>query len=131
MILKKIFLPLVGLGSSVLAFLGVLSCCGFPLLAGVLAWFGIGTSHLHFFSEYRVFFLILALVAIVAGFYQVYFKKSKNESCCTKSSSSKFASKLFLWLGVVAIIYSIFSKVETTTIKNNEQQMNVNRCGCK
>ena len=35
----------VGVFSSILAFLGVVSCCGMPIVAGVLVWLGIGALY--------------------------------------------------------------------------------------
>lgn len=66
----------VGILSSILAFLGVVSCCGMPIIAGILAWLGIGASQLSFFAEYRSLFIGIAIVALLFGFWQVYFKKA-------------------------------------------------------
>lgn len=42
--------------SPLLALLGVISCCGLPILAGILATLGIGASQLSFFAEYKGWF---------------------------------------------------------------------------
>lgn len=105
----------VGILSSLLAFLGVVSCCGLPILAGVLAWLGIGASQLSFFAEYRPIFIGVAIVALLFGFWQVYFKK--KSSCCTTASccgttnkqeeaskpKSNIFQKVFLWIGAIVI----------------------------
>ena len=46
---KTIWSVIAGILSSVFAFLGIVSCCGMPILAGVLAALGIGASQLKFF----------------------------------------------------------------------------------
>lgn len=102
----------VGVLSSIFAFLGVVSCCGLPLIAGALAWFGIGASQLSFFAEYRSVFIGAALVSLLFGFWQVYFRK--NASCCSSSCCGDGKSKqqpkpqrfqkVCLWLGAFAIV---------------------------
>lgn len=105
----------VGILSSLLAFLGVVSCCGLPILAGVLAWLGIGASQLSFFAEYRSVFIGIAIVALLFGFWQVYFKKKTSccgaTSCCGTSDTkeenpkpkSNLFQKIFLWIGAIVI----------------------------
>lgn len=105
----------VGILSSLLAFLGVVSCCGLPILAGVLAWLGIGASQLSFFAEYRPIFIGVAIVALLFGFWQVYFKKKasycETTSCCGASDTkegnlkpkSNLFQKIFLWIGAIVI----------------------------
>lgn len=103
----------VGVLSSILAFLGVVTCCGLPIIAGVLAWLGIGASQLSFFAEYRPIFIGLAIVALLFGFWQVYFHKTSSccstSSCCgttekkdEKPKSNRF-QKIFLWIGAIVI----------------------------
>lgn len=108
----------VGVFSSILAFLGVVSCCGMPIVAGVLAWLGIGASQLSFFAEYRPLFIGVAIVALLFGFWQAYFKKTS--SCCTTANSccgtptkdekpkSNIVQKIFLWIGAIAVIAMLF-----------------------
>ena len=108
----------VGLFSSVLAFLGVVSCCGMPIAAGILAWLGIGASQLSFFAEYRPLFIGIAIVALLFGFWQVYFKK--RSSCCASGSGccetaekeekpkSQLVQKVFLWIGAIVVIAMLF-----------------------
>lgn len=51
---KTILTTIMGVISSVLAMLGFVSCCGLPILAGLLAILGIGASQLNFLAEYQV-----------------------------------------------------------------------------
>lgn len=102
----------VGILSSLFAFLGVVSCCGLPLIAGALAWLGIGASQLNFFAEYRPVFIGVSVVALLFGFWQVDFRG--KSSCCSSSSccgagkneqlprSQRF-QKVCLWVGAVLI----------------------------
>jgi len=116
----------VGVFSSVLAFLGVVSCCGMPIVAGVLAWLGIGASQLSFFAEYRPLFIGIAIVALLFGFWQVYFKKTSSccasgSGCCETSEKgakpkSQLVQKVFLWIGAIVVIAMLFmSNQETKT----------------
>lgn len=107
----------MGVISSVLAMLGFVSCCGLPILAGLLAILGIGASQLNFLAEYQVWFMWFAILSLLFGFYKVYFKKKNNccdieeeSSCCTsgaeksgESISGRF-QKVLLWIGVVMIV---------------------------
>lgn len=134
---KKNLSPLVGFLSSVLAFLGIISCCGFPLLAAFLAWFGIGASQLSFFAVYQAWFTGIAIVALVYGFYTIYFKNKKaveetsccntnnnevaqNANCCEPSNKKNAFAKAMLWIGVVAIGATFFLKEETNANSSSE-----------
>ena len=89
-----------------------------PIVAGVLAWLGIGASQLSFFAEYRPVFIGVAIVALLFGFWQVYFKKPS--SCCTTANSccgtaakdekpkSNIIQKMFLWIGAIVVIAILF-----------------------
>lgn len=116
---KTVWSTVVGILSSLFALLGIVSCCGLPILAGILATLGIGASQLSFFAEYRCWFIAFAIVSLLFGFYQVYFKKSGEccttqesaaTSCCctgtsgdTGNSKSQLFQKIFLWIGAVII----------------------------
>jgi len=113
---------IIGLLSSALAFLGVVSVCGFPLLAAFLAWFGIGASHLEALSEYQSLFTGVAVLALCYGFYTVYFKQrqgcasagcqdegaSPESSCSPSSGRSRGLAKLMLWVAAIAILATFF-----------------------
>lgn len=110
---KTLGAMIVGVLSSVLAFLGLLGCCGLPIIAGFLALLGIGASQLSFLEAYRWWFIGLAAISLLFGFYQVYFKKSNcccvedNRGCCSeepKKPASSLFQKTTLWIGAVAIV---------------------------
>jgi len=119
---KMITGPVVGLLSSVLAFLGMISVCGFPMLAAFLAWFGIGASQLNFLSEYQTFFTVMALIALLYGFYTIYIKQGKgtrSNTCdsnaneqkstgCEMNAKSKWFAKTLLWLAAFAVVGSFY-----------------------
>ena len=71
---KTIWSGITGVVASVLAFLGVVSCCGMPIIAGILATVGIGASQLSFFAEYRGWFIAFAIIfsdiRILSGIFQ-------------------------------------------------------------
>lgn len=109
---KTIWSGITGVIASVLAFLGVVSCCGMPIIAGILATVGIGASQLSFFAEYRGWFIAFAIVSLIYGFYQAYFKK--KSCCCSKDTSeqqpksSGIMPKIFLWAGAVITALALF-----------------------
>lgn len=109
---KTIWSVIAGILSSVFAFLGIVSCCGMPILAGVLATLGIGASQLSFFAEYKGLFIAFAIVSLIYGFYQAYFKKGK--SCCASSDTKEKAKKnsvlpkVFLWIGTIITLLVLF-----------------------
>jgi len=113
---------IIGLLSSALAVLGMVGVCGFPLLAAFLAWFGIGASQLSFLSEYQSLFTATAIIALLYGFYTLYFKKSAGNSsaCCGNdeidnrtscrnvSTHSNKLAKAMLWIAALAVIGTFF-----------------------
>ena len=109
---KTIWSGITGVVASVLAFLGVVSCCGMPIRAGILATVGIGASQLSFFAEYRGWFIAFAIISLIYGFYQAYFRK--KSCCCSETSSAQqkkgnsIMPKVFLWIGTVITVLALF-----------------------
>jgi len=108
---------IVGLFSSIFAFLGIVSCCGLPILAGALAWLGIGSSQLEFFARYQVWFIAIAVIALLFGFYQLYFRVKKNQNkkeCCSDGNELKAKNifqQVLLWSAtLVLILMFVFNK---------------------
>ncbi|MGL6196519.1 MAG: hypothetical protein ACRC2T_17025 [Thermoguttaceae bacterium] len=83
---NSIFATFISIGASIVALLGMVTCCGLPLIAGALAVIGIGSSQLSFFAEYQDIFIGLAICALLIGFYQAYF--SKKTQCCNTASAT-------------------------------------------
>jgi len=110
--MKKEKSTLAGVGATLLAVLGSVSCCGAPVLAGVLASVGIGASQLSFLHAIQPYLIAIALISLSIGFYRLYFKKSS--SCCgtktEETTPNKRKSKAFLWivsvLTVAMLIYT-------------------------
>jgi len=119
---KTVWSTVVSILSSVLAFLGIVSCCGMPVIAGILAAVGIGASQLSFFAEYRAWFIGFAIVSLLFGFYQSYFRSC---SCCGNDSEEAKQKKLrsiaiqrvFLWIGAIIVVALLFvsRKAEITS----------------
>jgi hypothetical protein len=111
---KTIWSGITGVVASVLAFLGVVSCCGMPIIAGILATLGIGASQLSFFAEYKGWFIAFAIISLIYGFYQAYFKGTK--SCCassdseTKEKKKSVLPKVFLWIGTIITLVALFTE---------------------
>lgn len=108
---------IVGFFSSIFAFLGIVTCCGLPILAGVLAWLGIGASQLEFFARYQIWFIAIAVIALLFGFYQLYFRSKKNQNkkeCCSSTNENEKGSKknkhvfqkILLWSATLILILS-------------------------
>lgn len=126
---------LIGLLSSAFALLGMVGVCGFPLLAAFLAWFGIGASQLSVLSKYQSLFTAAAIVALLYGFYALYFKhktgnKSSacglssggNETACGSASaqSGRFA-KIMLWMATLALTATFFMDDNANTAAGENQ----------
>ncbi|MCT4615308.1 MAG: hypothetical protein N4A49_10590 [Marinifilaceae bacterium] len=130
---NEISSSLISLTSSLLAFLGIMSCCGFPILAASLAWLGIGASQLSFLSQYRWLFISISIIALLYGFYVVYLKKNKSykenrnsiedtNSCCPERPNSKAFAKIALWIGLILVLANL------TVFKTPEESSKTNCC---
>lgn len=133
---KEISSSITGALLSLLSALGLLSCCGFPILAGVLAWLGIGASQLSFFAEYHSFITGLAIIALTYSFYVLYLKTifDRKEisncestidatSCCsTPTKKTDKIAKLFFWIGVIAVTSTMLMS------HSNEKSIDENEC---
>ena len=110
--MKKEKSTLAGVGATLLAVLGSVSCCGAPVLAGVLASVGIGASQLSFLHAIQPYLIAIALISLSIGFYRLYFKKS-NSCCGTKAemaTPNNRKSKVFLWIvSVLTLAMLIFT----------------------
>lgn len=137
---KTVWATVGGVLSSFLALLGVVGCCGLPILAGVLSFIGIGASQLSFFAEYRGWFIGFAIICLLFGFWQVYFRKPKKsccstgeeqaESCCSAppkepsgcgcgndseqpgKPKSQRTQKIILWIGAILVVLMLLLGVE-------------------
>lgn len=119
---KSIWASIVGVLTSILAFLGIVSCCGMPIIAGVLSLLGIGASQLSFFAEYKWWFIVLSIVCLTWGFVQLYGKK--NSCCCScgtdnsnkdTKSSKQLVAKIFLWIGTLLTAFVIIYNLSAGT----------------
>lgn len=124
--------PIVGFFSSIFAFLGIVTCCGLPILAGALAWLGIGVSQLEFFARYQVLFIAIAVIALLFGFYKLYFRAKKNQSkkeCCSPKNELKNKNvfqKILLWSATLLLILMLIfnkSQQELKTSSQNKQEI--------
>ncbi|WP_430817431.1 MerC domain-containing protein [Carboxylicivirga sp. RSCT41] len=120
---------IIGFITSALSFLGIISCCGFPVIAAFLAWFGIGVSQLAFFSQYQSWFTGIAVIALMYGFYTTYRKPqpsknkascctpdtSEEQSCCSIDKGSNRIAKVMLWLGLIAVSATFLMNDKNTT----------------
>ncbi|GAF04349.1 hypothetical protein [Saccharicrinis fermentans] len=130
---------IIGLLSSLFAFLGMISVCGFPLLAAFLAWFGIGASQLGILSEYQPIFMTIAIIALLYGFYTIYFKKAHASTNCGKTNvqtetscnsaplKSRWVAKAMLWIAALAIVSTYFMNTNTNMCNNNNSSCAVKK----
>lgn len=111
----------ISLFSSIFAFIGVVSCCGFPLLASILALIGIGGSQIEFFAKYKILFQLIAIGSLMYGTYMIYFRKKLSNSekekniqnangnqCCSAKPQNKKIPKIILWIGYLAFFLTLF-----------------------
>ena len=100
--------------SPLLALLGVISCCGLPILAGILATLGIGASQLSFLQSIKVGLLALPSSPYSLAFIKFISKRNLwmwNECFRNKSEKTfqiKVFQKFFLWLGVAILVFVLF-----------------------
>jgi general stress protein CsbA len=107
---KSVIASSISLLSSGVVFLGIVGCCGLPILASVLAWVGIGATQIEVLSDYQNYFIGIAVLSLLYGFYVVYFnqtkkrsssnccdvhidQKSESQSCCSLTIEEKTSSK--------------------------------------
>lgn len=130
--MKKEKSTLAGVGAALLAVLGSVTCCGAPILAGILASVGIGASQLSFLHDIQPYLIAIALISLAIGFYRLYFKK--DQSCCATSSKdanspSKRKSKLFLWV-VTALTVGMLIYTNNMNANNNGDSDRVEESCC-
>ena len=128
--MKKEKSTLAGVGAALLAILGSVTCCGAPILAGVLASVGIGASQLSFLHAMRPYLIAVALISLAIGFYRLYFKKSN--SCCGTDSKeeapNKRKSKVFLWIVSVVTVGML---IYTSNLNKESEQGNLKSEGLR
>ncbi|MGZ2371949.1 hypothetical protein ACXR6G_19430 [Ancylomarina sp. YFZ004] len=121
--MKKEKSTLAGVGAALLAVLGSVTCCGAPILAGVLASVGIGASQLSFLHAIQPYLIAVALISLAIGFYRLYFKKSN--SCCGTDSKegapNKRKSKAFLW---IVSVLTVGMLIYTSNLNRESNQRN-------
>lgn len=111
---KSLWTSVAGVVTSILAFLGIVSCCGMPIIAGILSLLGIGASQLSFFAEYRWWFVTLSVICIAWGFFQVYGKKKTDCCSCDDGktdnnikATKQVAAKIILWIGLLLTAFIV------------------------
>lgn len=124
---KSLWASVVGAHSSVLAFFGIVSCCGMPIIAGALSVLGIGASQLSFFATYKWWFVVLSAVCLIWGFIRIYSKGGGCGCSCGESSqdnrkSGQTAAKVLLWAGAAMTVFVIFYNLSSSTPGNAETQ---------
>ena len=135
--MNKFISSITSVFSSLLVIVGITSCCGTPILAAIVSLSGLGSSQISFLAEYQPYFLLLAAISLIIGFYQMYFKKKSN-SCCsaepTGDSTSKdtkakstgtLVHKIILWASAVILIVVLFQ------VKNTKQDVPADSCCTK
>lgn len=130
--MKKEKSTLAGVGAAILAVLGSVTCCGAPILAGILASVGIGASQLSFLHAIQPYLIVIALISLVIGFYRLYFKKSK--SCCGTNSEPTISpnnkkSKVFLWI-VSVLTIGMLIYTNNMNAKNDSSSKNIKESCC-
>jgi len=108
---------IASIGGIIAAFLASLCCIG-PVLFAALG-VGVGATgmlastagFLKAFVPYRPFFIVVAMVAIGAGFYLVYRKPKAAcapDSYCT-DSRTRSKSVVFLWMATLLTLFFVLS----------------------
>jgi mercuric ion transport protein len=98
------------IGTGLFSALASTLCCIVPLLLFLLGIGGAWLANLSALGPYRIYFLILAIVSVGIGFWNVY-KKPKPEDCPPGSycavPGSNTLNKIMLWIAMVVIGFVI------------------------
>lgn len=92
-------------GGAVLAALASSACCWLPLLLVAAGASAAGVSAA--FESVRPAFLVLAPLALGAGFYFAYFRKEKcapGEACAVRRGSAGRWNRVLLWAAAAAVL---------------------------
>ena len=93
----------------VLAVLGATTCCILPLILTLIGVSGAWMANLRALSPYQPYFVILSVLAISYGFYQVYWKPRKQcaeGQVCARPISGNIV-KVALWTGAVLVLATV------------------------
>lgn len=99
-------------------FIGALlasSCCILPLLLVMLGVGGVWVGSLTALAPYQWVFLLIAIICLGAGFWQIYFvpKAACTEGAFCDRYTSSIAIKSILWIGTVLVVATIAINVLT------------------
>lgn len=122
---KSLGASIVGVLTSILAFFGMVTCCGMPIIAGTLSLLGIGASQLSFFAKYQWWFIVISIACLAWGFIQIYGNESECGCCCqpernisNSKNINRIIAKSLLWIGslmtVSVIIYNITTSSQSS-----------------
>mgnify|MGYP001129280232 CR=1 FL=1 len=92
------------LGVGIFSALASTFCCLMPLIFFLLGVGGVWAYNFKIFAPYSIYFIMISIFAVAAGFWRVY-NKSKDQECSTFCANPKAARyyKMVLWMTVVII----------------------------
>ena len=93
----------------VLAVLGATTCCILPLVLTLIGVSGAWMANLRALSPYQPYFVILSVLAISYGFYQVYWKPRKQcaeGQACARPIGGNIV-KVTLWTGALLVLATV------------------------
>ena len=97
-------------GGALVAALLASACCWLPLVLLVFGASAVGVST--FFEEYRILFLAITALFLVASFYYVYFRKATcqpGDACSVPNPRTQKFNKTSLWfITVLVFIFALF-----------------------
>ncbi len=98
------------LGAGILAALGSTLCCIVPLILFMLGISGAWIGTLTAMAPYRPYFLTVAIVLVLYGFWQVYKKPAAKDckpgSYCATPPSDRW-NKVMLWIATSVILLAL------------------------
>jgi len=101
-------------------------CCTIPAILIIFGVSSFSLSFIPFFEKFRLLFLVMAVLFLGFGFYNVYFKKEICEDGeCKRKISSKF-EKISLWTGtfIVAFLFLFSTFVSPKILQNKNGRTN-------
>ncbi len=95
------------LGAGIIAAIASAACCILPLILFLFGISGAWIGNLTAMEPYRPYFLTVAAITVLFGYWKIYLKKKVNscerDSYCSMPKSD-LINKIMLWISSVIII---------------------------
>lgn len=108
----------LSLGSSGLALVSGIGCCGLPVMTSLLAACGVGSGFLTALRPFQPYLLAVAMVILSYELFKVY-RPQPNKACCNRTGKRIVLTILFL---VTITVFAIQLKTRYDAADRAKQQ---------